>query len=232
MAKNYMDEDNNNPKKITGRNIILCEGLDAKLFVLHFLGSTKYADLVDLKNGVREIEIRNFGGNSQLVTHLMTLKSLDGFENVRSLLIFRDAETNFEKAISEIKLALKNNSFPVPNSVCEKIKDKDGFATGFLLFPACSSKLENGTLEDLCLKILAETNKDEAKDIVERYLDNMKKDGYTELKQYHKNVLHSYLSAKDKFVTKKLGEAARDGAFDFKSEELNSLVKFVGEMIK
>jgi hypothetical protein len=29
----------------------------------------------------------------------------------------------------------------------------------------------------------------------------------------------------------KLGEAARAGAFDFKNEELNSLVGFVGEMV-
>lgn len=101
-----------------------------------------------------------------------------------------------------------------------------------MLFPTCSSKLENGALEDLCLKILAETNKDEAENIVEKYLDNMKKEGYTELRQHHKNVLHSYLSAKDKFITKKLGEAARDGAFDFKSKELNSLLEFVGEMIE
>ena len=57
------------------------------------------------------------------------------------------------------------------------------------------------------------------------------KEGYKKLKYLHKKFLHSYLQAKDKFVTMKLGEAARAGAFDFKSEELNSLVGFVGEMV-
>lgn len=135
MTKNYSPDDNNNPKKIIGRNIILCEGLDAKLFILHFLGTTKYVDLVDLKDdGVREIEIRNFGGNSQLTTHLMTLKSLDGFEKVKSILIIRDAESNYESAISEIKSALKSNGFPAPNSVCKKVKDENGIAIIFCYF--------------------------------------------------------------------------------------------------
>lgn len=231
MIKSSIYAENDKPIKITGRNMILCEGKDAKLFILHFLGSTKYANLVDLKDGIRDIEVRDFGGNSQLPTHLMILKSMDGFENVKSILIIRDAETNYENAINEIKSALKNNSLPVPNNACEKAKDKETISIGFLLFPTCSKKLLNGTLEDLCIKIIAETNKHGARVIAEEYLNSMKKDGYTELKQYHKNILYSYLSAKDKFVTKKLGEAARDGAFDFKSEELNSLLEFIGEMI-
>lgn len=39
------------------------------------------------------------------------------------------------------------------------------------------------------------------------------------------------LQAKGKFVIAKLGEAARAGAFDFKSGELNSLAGLIGEMI-
>ena len=57
------------------------------------------------------------------------------------------------------------------------------------------------------------------------------KEGYKKLKYLYKNILHSYLQAKDKFVTMKLGEAASAGAFDFKSEELNSLVGFVDIMV-
>lgn len=60
----------------------------------------------------------------------------------------------------------------------------------------------------------------------------MKIQGYTKLKHYHKNILHSYLQAKDKLVTLKLGEAAKAGAFDFNSEELNLLLEFIGKMIE
>lgn len=57
------------------------------------------------------------------------------------------------------------------------------------------------------------------------------KEGYKKLKYLYKNILHSYLQAKDKFVAMKLGEGVRAGAFDFKSEKLNLLVGFAGEIV-
>ena len=119
----------------------------------------------------------------------------------KSVLIVRDAETNYSDAISEIKKALNGNNFVVPNGVCEKATNDKGISIGFLLFPTCSKELLNGTLEDLWLNIIIEENKEEVKNIVDGYLNNMKIQGYTKLKHYHKNILHSYLQAKDKFVT-------------------------------
>lgn len=177
------------------------------------------------------IQIIDFGGNSELSKTLQVLKATDNYDKVKSILIIRDAETNYNDAINQIKSALKENDFAVPNSVCEKATKENSTSTGFMLFPTCSKELSNGTLEDLCLNIITEENKDKAKNIVNDYLNDMKKEGYTELKHLHKNILHSYLQAKDKFVTMKLGEAARAGAFDFKSEELNSLVGFVDIMV-
>ena len=232
MQKNNDYIENDKPIKITGKNIILCEGKDAKLFILHFLGSTKYADFLDLKDGKRYIEIKDYGGNSELPTHLKTLKLLDGFDDVKSILIIRDAETDYKEALKDIKYALKENDFAVPSGSCEKVVSNDGIAIGFLLFPTCSKELKNGTLEDLCLKILSEDNVDKVKSVVDNYLDEMRKEGYTKLKKYHKSVLHSYLSAKDEYVTLKLGEAAKSGAFNFKSKELDSLLEFIGKMVE
>lgn len=217
------------PIRIKSKNLILCEGVDALYFLVSFLESTEYRKWLEEEDG---IQIIDFGGNSDLGRTLSILKIADNFDKVKSVLIVRDAETNYSDAISEIKKALNDNNFVVPNGVCEKATNDKGISIGFLLFPTCSKELSNGTLEDLCLNIITEENKDKAKNIVNDYLNNMKKEGYTELKHLHKNVLHSYLQAKDKFVTMKLGEAARAGAFDFKSEELNSLVGFVGEMIE
>ena len=217
------------PVRIISNNLILCEGIDALYFLISFLESTQYKDLLEEKNG---IQIIDFGGNSELSKMLQVLRATDNFDKVKSILIIRDAETNYNDAVNQIKTALKDNDLVVPNSACEKVTKENGVSTGFLLFPTCSKELTNGTLEDLCLNIITEVNRDKAKNIVKDYLSNMKKEGYTEFKHLHKNILHSYLQAKDKFVTMKLGEAARAGAFDFKSEELNSLVGFVGEMVE
>ena len=216
------------PVRIKSKNLILCEGVDALYFLVSFLESTEYKDMLEEEEG---IQIIDFGGNSELSKTLQVLKATDNYDKVKSILIIRDAETNYNDAINQIKIALKDNDFAVPNRVCEKVTKEDSTSTGFLLFPTCSKELSNGTLEDLCLNIITEEDKDKAKNIVNDYLNNMKKEGYTKLKHLHKNILHSYLQAKDKFVTMKLGEAARAGAFNFKSEEMNSLVEFVGEMV-
>lgn len=216
------------PVRIISKNLILCEGVDALYFLVSFLESTEYKDMLEEEEG---IQIIDFGGNSELSKMLQVLKVTDNFDKVKSILIVRDAETNYNEAINEIKTALKGNDFAVPNEACEKAIKENSVSIGFLLFPTCSKELLNGTLEDLCLNIITEENKDKVKNIVNDYLNNMKKEGYTELKHLHKNILHSYLQSKDKFVTMKLGEAARAGAFDFKSEELNSLVGFVDIMV-
>lgn len=217
------------PVRIKSKNLILCEGVDALYFLVSFLESTEYKDMLEEEEG---IQIIDFGGNSELSKTLQVLKATDNFDKVKSILIVRDAETNYNDAINQIKTALKENDFAFPIEASEKVTNENGVSTGFLLFPTCSKELSNGTLEDLCLNIIIEENKDKAKNIVNDYLNNMKKEGYTELKHLHKNILHSYLQAKDKFVTMKLGQAARAGAFDFKSKELNTLIRFVGEMMK
>lgn len=228
MQKNKNVQDRK-PIEIVSKNLIICEGADALYFLLSILQSTEHKELLEKKEG---IQIINFGGNSELKTTLKLLKAKDNFNIVESILIIRDAESNYNVAISEIKSALRENSFLIPENVCEKaIKDNE-IAIGYLLFPTCSSELENGTLEDLCLKIINEDNKEKVGNIVGDFLDNMKKEKYTELKQYHKNLLHSYLSAKDGFVTLKLGEAARAGAFDFNSEKLKPLLEFINVMLE
>ena len=235
MSKNDLSiKKNERPEKITGENIILVEGKDEVKFIEAFLKTTKYKDLLDLKDGIRKIEIKSYDGNGKgkLKNHLSTLKLIDGYTKVKSILIIRDAENDYNKAVSEVKDALNQNGFNAPTNVCKKVKGSGKISIGFLLAPTYSSKLENGTLEDLCLKIINEKNKKEVNSIVNKYLIEMHKAGYTELNKKHKNLLHSYLSCKDDFVSYKLGEAASAGAFDFASNELKPLLNFIEEMIE
>ena len=85
--------------KILKEHLILCEGRDEQEFLIQFLESDTLSFLPGFSN---DIQVMDFGGNSELLKHLTILKKMDGFEKIKSLLVVRDAETNAETACKEI----------------------------------------------------------------------------------------------------------------------------------
>lgn len=81
-------------------------------------------------------------------------------------------------------------------------QESGGINVGFLLFPQLDSDPIEGTLEDLCLKIIK-----------------------------FKTKLHSFFSLTDRFVGLKIGEAADAGAFDWDSPELEGLRKMITSVL-
>jgi len=207
-------------------HLVLCEGADAYFFLLWFLDFLKKAT-----PAFGAFRVYNFGGIAEIKQYLQSLSRLEDFKKiVNSLCILRDAETNAAGACQSIQTALRDTGFAAPDKPCFRMTDSRAayahISTGFLLFPGCSAALRNGTLEDLCLRMLAQGNAKTLLSSVDAALAPYRQ----QLPRLHKNRLHTYFSMTDEFVSLKMGEAARDGAFCYAFPEMESLKSFLLQM--
>jgi hypothetical protein len=206
-------------------HLIFCEGKDEYFFLIWLLDYLKPKE-----PAFTNFRVYDFGGINELKLNLSNIAKTEGFKkNVKSLCILRDAETNAAGACQSIKAAFADCNFSVPAGPCSRADGSDTYphiATGFALFPDFADKPKNGTLEDLCLRILA---KNDSKDVlahVDAALTPYKK----HLPQLHKNRLHTYFSLTKEFVSLKIGEAAKDKAFRYDVPEIDSLKSFLLQM--
>lgn len=212
--------------KILKEHLILCEGRDAQEFLIQFLESDALSFLPGFSN---DIQVMDFGGNSELPRYLTILKNMDGFEAIRSLLVVRDAETNAEAACQEIQAALQRNALPVPEA--PRCWRGDAPQVGFALFPQCDGTLRNGTLEDLCLSILSDPLACDTLASIDKFLAHIEASRGTPLNRRFKAKLHTYFSVHNDYVSLKIGEAAKAGAFDWKHAALAPLKNFIQEIL-
>ena len=210
-------------KRIKKPFLLLCEGRDAEGFLINYLNSNELAQDPRFSN---EIQVLDFGGNDNLSNFLMNLKNIDKFDQVKSLAIIRDAERDYAKACQEVHSSL--NKCGLESSECcgAWVHDPSGLKVGFMLFPLNNRA---GTLEDLCLRILSENNNKNILSTIESFLDVMESSYGRSYRRKHKNKLHTYLSSSDEYVTMPLGTASSAGAFDWDSDELESLKCFLVE---
>ena len=196
-------------------------------FFIHILNSKEFSEDSRFSN---EIQVLNFGGNEDLSKYLEILSVMEGYSNVKAIMIVRDAEGSFDTATSEIQSALRKHNYSVPNQAGEW---KDGEPqTAFLLFPSLTQEHCNGALEDLCYSIIKENKIHEVSEEINRFLNTMRSEfGYAHNRIF-KNRLHTYLSATDDYVTMKLGEAAAANAFDCSSEKLQYFRKMFMEVFE
>ena len=190
------------PEKIlSGKGLLLVEGADEKYFFIHACEAYE----------LEHIQVMDFGGVTDLPGFLKLLKKAHGFNDVKSLAIVQDAETNAERAINDIRSALIRNEFPVPSQPFEQIGD-EMISVEFGIFPG--TKIENcwnsGTLEDLCLETVS---CDPLLLLADSYVDWA--DKLSPIHHRHKARLHTYLSGKEKYIGLKIGEAARSGAWNW-----------------
>lgn len=188
--------------KIDKSKLILTEGMDAYRFIIW---SIEFF-------GINDIQVLNFGGISELTGYLKLLKMDDGFDKVSSILILRDAEVNADNSIQSIKSSLSNNRLPVPEGPFMLLM-KDNLKVGYGIFPGLDDNdnlLTEGTLEDLCLKIISDTAYLECINTFMECACTIE-----EISHPHKSKLHAYFSCTNKYVGMKIGEAARSGAFDW-----------------
>lgn len=209
------------------QHLILCEGKDAQRFMIYYLNSKA---LADNKQYSEAVQVEDFGGNEQLSSALKLWSKDPEFLNLKSLVVLRDAETDAQSAVDSIKSAFRKADLPVP--ACPHQFETDGsLKTGFLLFPECSSNLKNGALEDLCLSILEESEVSGISEI-DGFLSDLEKREIRTFPRRFKTRLHTYFSITDDFVSLKIGEAAKAGAFDWNSSKLDQMKSFLEEMVK
>ena len=150
---------------------------------------------------------------------------MDGFELVRQILVLRDAETDVDKAIKSIQNALFANDLLVPERPhawkCESGTDKP--ATAFTLLPGCNAEPIPGALEDLCWDILNDDHASKMRKDVLGFIDDIKKNYGTITTHEHKSRLHTYFSVNEDYISLKIGEAAKAGAFAWDHCKLDGL---------
>lgn len=212
-------------EKIDHKHLVICEGVDAKYFLIWYFNSSA---LSDIRPFADDIQIIDFGGNEELSNYLAIVKNTAGFDKLESILIVRDAERDAEAAVSKIQSALRKNEFPVPEG--PHIWKEGNPKVGFLLFPTCDAEVENGTLEDLCISILEEPNSPQVLQEIKTFLQVLRDKHGRSYPHEFKTTLHTYFSVTDKYVSLKVGEAAKAGAFNWSSGKLTPLKEFMMEV--
>ena len=213
-------------KKIVKPYLLLCEGRDAENFLINYLESEALAQDQRFSN---EIQVLDFGGNDDLDRFLMNLKNMERFDQVTSIAIIRDAEKDFAKACSDVTRSLRKSGIISPDSYGTWVNDDTGVKVGYLLFPLNN---EAGTLEDLCLNILSESNIESILSSIDKFLTTMESSYGRSYHRKHKNRLHTYLSSSDEYVSMQLGLASKAGAFNWDSVYLEPLKRFLTEGFK
>lgn len=223
----FTNESQKNPTVIQdGKDhLILCEGSDDELFLNCYLGSAEFSSSV-----VNSIQVSQFCGKDNLRNMLKVFANAEGFLQLKSLLIIRDADDNIISARDSVKGAFESINLPAPSAEYEwnctaKIK------TGFLLMPSCSDNSQTGALEDLCWKILTEKHGAFIHEEVEQFLASLEHNKKRVYSHKNKALIHTYFSATDDLIAASIGRAARAGAFNWKSPELHALHEFIIKML-
>jgi len=211
-----MEDPSRRPRQelITEPKLLLTEGADAYWFSKWAVSG--YA--------LSRIQVIDFGGNQQLETKLTTLQRIPGYHQVEALGIIRDAESNASAAVESVQLALERAKLTVPDNAFEV---KSGSPkVGIFLFPGPGNGEKTprpGTLEDFCLFTVKGKP---VMSCIDSFLDCVKDVG-CDVRHPHKASLHAYLTANDKFVGMKLGEAGRAGAWDWEHPAFRAFKEFL-----
>lgn len=207
------------------KHLILCEGIDEWKFLVRYLNSPALKESTFFSE---DIEALDFGGNEDLSAYLAALKLIDGFSDVVSLLVIRDAELDAQKAARQVQSALRANDLGVPDTQGQWTKGIP--KTCFLLFPALGTEERPGTLEDLCLTILDDTAVEIPLEEIDTFVEHLEQDQEQTFSHRHKTRLHTYFSVNNRFVSMKVGEAADAGAFDWSHPNLTPLKDCLSKM--
>ena len=195
------------------KKVILVEGKDDELFVKHLLNFI----------GINDIFIESINGKDKLTAHIKSLIKRDGFDDVTSIIILRDSDESYKSSSDSVNYSLRINGLITTDIKPFTINDQNNRKIGFGLFPGTD---ENGTLEDLCLKIF-KTNSNNV--MVKKYIEDFQA-ANGKFKKPHKNELHALFSFTDKYVSLLIGQVAKSGGFDFDSPHLLPFIEMINKM--
>jgi len=165
----------------------------------------------------------DFGGIKELTNFLKLLANDESYDDVETIVVARDAETNAKAAIDSIQNSMKQADMPIPEKPFEYTQDSS-LKTAFMIFPGPESP--SGRLEDLCLLTV---EKDPLLECVDDYLECAKAKGEQHTR-IHKNKLHAFLAGKKDYAGLPIGLASRKKAWNFEHPSLEPFKKIIQEM--
>ena len=203
-----------NPETITHKKLLLAEGRDAELFLVWAVRHFRHE---------RDFQVMDFGGIKELTNFLKLLANNESYDDIETIVVARDAETDAKAATDSIKHSMKQANIPVPEEPFEYIRNAH-LKTAFMIFPG--PKKQKGRLEDLCLSTV---ENDPLLECVEDYLECAKGKG-EKLPRIHKSKLHCFLAGKKDFAGLPIGLASREKAWDFDHPTLEPFKRIIQEM--
>lgn len=207
------------------KHLILCEGKDDECFLSVYLKSGIFPESV-----LDTIQVTQANGVNNLRKMVMLLVNTDGFSQLKSLLVIRDADDNIQSAKDSVKGAFSSAGLPIPKSEY-KWAENGTIKTAFLLMPACSSQSQNGSLDDLCWELLSEKHGPLIQSEVHEFITSLEAAQKRTYSHKIKALVHTYFSSTEGLIASSLGRAAESGAFDWTSEKLIPLQDFLKTMV-
>ena len=208
--------------KIYKEKLLLVEGKDEINF---------FRSLLDHMQ-IREIQVEEIGGKDKFKIEFPTLLLIPGFENLKSISIVRDADTNAKSAFDSVVNVLKKNNQAAPDNI-GTFRKKDGRKYGIFILPGGKSR---GMLETLCLELMADHPAlqcvDDFFECLTLTFKNPQKHAGKIIKKPRnsdKSKMKAFLASLEKDVPS-LGVAACKGYINFECPNLNDLKKFIAEI--
>ncbi len=197
-----------NKSPIICEKLLLVEGRDSFNFHKSLLTYLKIDN---------EIQIKNFGGNTDLGKYLKVLPNVSGFNSVTSLAIIRDSEDDPNKAFQQVCSGLKNAKLQGPKSVGKFSAGKPNI--GVYLLPSGKT---SGMLETL---LLESVKNDPTMACVDEFIRCVQECGL-KIKNLEKSKMGAFLATREK-PNLLIGQAAHKGIFPWDSKSFEGLIRFL-----
>ena len=168
-----------NRSPIVCRNVIAIEGANGARFIEEMLRHLGLSDAV---------EVRDFGGVSELRDFLDVLVITPGFTDVHAIAILRDAESSASSAFTSVRDSLHAVSLTAPEHPGSYASGKP--RVGVFIFPDGTNP---GMLETLCL---AAVHDDPAIPCVFQYFKCVEKAGIPRPANIDKAYVHAFLASR------------------------------------
>ena len=167
--------------------------------------------------GISDVQINQYRGRDNLRPFLKAIPLLDGFENINSLAVVADANSNRNGTEQRIHAALSAANLPSPRRPLEVLA-QDKVRVCYLVVPHGA---DSGMIEDVCLDSV---QADPAIDCVERYFECIEQTNVRGPREVWlaKARLHAFLASRER-PDLRLGEAADAGIWDFGADAFRPL---------
>jgi len=216
------------PEKIEKSYVLLCEGNDEVHFIDAFLEHL----------GIDEIQVREVGGRDQFPVGFPLFLIDPGFSKVKAYAIIRDADDTRDNVLDSVKGLLRKHKQPVPQEHA-MFESDDKLLVGIFIMPAEEAP---GALEDLCLDVVEDSP---SMNCVNLYMGCLRElaDSYShnqsenDCKAYRfpandsKAKVLTYLAGLHDDI-RSIGIAAKKGVWDFNSNRLAELKRFIDDLLE